>query len=83
MRTRWTVLTMLVAGASLMAAPAVGQEIDSSQLHPADRALVHGYDPTAMKQQHRRIRWGTGPLRRPTADSDRLPRLRGTGPGTS
>lgn len=64
MPKRWTILAMLVAGAALIVPPAMAQETDSSELHPADRALVHGYDPAAMQ-----LLWATWLQDEQTADT--------------
>lgn len=49
MRARWTILAVLVAGATLVGSTALAQDGDDAELHPADRALIHGYDPIAMQ----------------------------------
>lgn len=48
MRARWTVVIALMAVGVLMALPAFAQS-DGEDLDPADRVLVHGYDPAAMQ----------------------------------
>lgn len=62
MRAKWTTVIALAAMAALVAAPAFAQheteafadvetEVDSpeTEVDPADRALIHTYDPDAMK----------------------------------
>lgn len=46
MRARWTILGGLITALMLTATVAVAEE---PELHPADRALIHSYDPDAMR----------------------------------
>lgn len=48
MRARWT-LTFAVAAAAVLVALPAGAQTEIEVDDPADRALVHGYDPTALQ----------------------------------